>query len=266
MFAAWLALLSSCGNDGPTTTEADGGIRDASIDAPADAPPPNTTHRGLVQAVHFPAANPQLGGGFYEAPSSAPGCRWTFAGPCSMAACEADAGLVAVSAGTLTATFDQTIVTLTPNAMARYATADTLPALPPGTMMTVSAEGSTVAAFSSPALTMPALIEVATPTTTLLLRNQPLSVRWTAVAGSGYINISQNVAGIPYPEGFRTLRCEVDASTGGVDVPVELLEQLEAGTATFTISAMDKYTQDVGGYEVTVRLVALSELLTVPVE
>jgi hypothetical protein len=214
-----------------------------------------------VQGVHIVGGGIPISAGFYDVPTSAQGCTWTYAGSCSLALCDANAGLVAASAGVITFTVGTTSATVTPSGTGTYPSTAPPSPLTPGTTAQVSAAGATVPAFTSGSLTMPAPLQVTSPADGATINTtQPFTFTWAPVAGDAYINLSQDPTSAPYPSGnTRTIRCEVPAQDGMVTIAVELVGQLVAGTnnVTATASALAAETQDVGNYEVTVRLIAL---------
>lgn len=262
-----LLALVGCGNDGATPS--DGRTADEQPpDAPIDAKPPNTTHRGLIQGVRLGASTSPPGIGFYEVPSTAAGCTWTYAGGCSLQSCEQTAGHVAVSAGDITYTVGTASATFMPDGSARYTGTPPAP-LASGTTVTASAAGAAVPAFTTGTLVTPDPITVTAPASdAVIMRVQPLTVSWTPTAGQVYVNISQTQNGGPYPATYaRTIRCDVAASLGTIDLPTELLAGLEAGMqANFVAAAMVTESQDAGDYEVTFRVLVADMLRQLPVE
>jgi hypothetical protein len=277
LWAVLVLTVAACGGGGGSgTTDGGGGGDDdggggsdsAPIpDAPVDAAPPNTAHRGLAQATRIGAAtSATVSIGFYDTPSDAPGCTWTYIGSCSLEACETDAGLVAASAGAVTYTADATPSTYTPTG-ATYMTAG-LANVGEGSSITISAEGDTVPAFTTAALTMPAPLEVSAPVDNGTIdRTQPLTAAWTPVAGNVYFNISQQFNDGPYPSSYaRTIRCEVDAQDGTVDVPTSLLAGLAPGSVNVSVCASATDIVEAGAYEVTGRLLAVDGTRQMTVE
>ncbi len=253
----------ACGDDGGSLRHDAGDSADhdaaVDIDAPVDAKPPNLTHRGLVQLARVGSTNGSISIGFYETPQDAPGCTWTYAGACSLQACEPTSGLVADSAGDVTVTVDGMATTVSPNA-ATYQTAGQPAPLTTGSSVTMTAAGDTVPAFSSPTLIVPAALEVLTPISgTGFDRTQTLTASWTPVAGRAYINVSQTGNSGPYPASYlRTIRCDVDAQLGTVDITPSLLGAFTADVNAYvTVAANVTETQDVGVYEVQSRVLSL---------
>lgn len=272
-WAISLAVLAACGggDDGNTTpNDGGGGGGDSSpaIDAPVDAAPPNTAHRGLAQAARIgDMTNGTISAGFYDVPTDAPGCTWTYDGSCSLQSCETDAGLVAASAGELTFTVDGSATMVSPTGDA-YSPSQ-IANLVDGASVTIAAAGATVPAFTTSALVMPATLTVSAPANNGTIdRTMPLTASWTATSGMVYVNISQTSNGGPYPASYaRTIRCDVDAQAGSVAIPTSLLSGLATGmNANLYVAASAAQTLDAGAYEVTGRLLAIDAVRAMTVE
>lgn len=258
-----------CGDRSSTTPPHDGDLDAGGSDAdPIDAVVPNVTHHGIVQGVHFASGTSQLSAGFYDTPTGAPGCSWTFAGACSIAICPSTAGLVGVSAGAIAITIDQAGTTLAPDASSEYPFQSGRP-LPPGTTVAFAAEGGIVGAFSTRTFVMPAPLVVTAPADAGTIdRTQPLSIAWTATAGRVFVGISQNLLGSPFPATFeRAIRCNLDAAVGAAEIPIVIVEQLAAGEmASVIVAAQDQTSYEVGVHEVNARLLAVEAPLTLSVQ
>ena len=134
-----------------------------------DAKPPNTTHRGLVQAARIGTSS-QLAVGFYHVTDGAAGCTWTFAGGCSLAHCPTGSGLAATSAGAVTYTIGSATQTMSPTATNAYGAANA-PTIATGSAVMASAAGSAdIPAFTSSMLVMPEALTVMAPA-----HNSPIS-------------------------------------------------------------------------------------------
>ncbi len=254
-----LFVMTACGGGGmdmePTS---DATSRDDARGPGVDAPPPNTSHRGLVQVARLDTGT-QISVGFYRVPDGSAGCTWTFLGACSLAVCADDAGLVAASAGTVTFSLDATTKTVTPDADGRYPPASAAAA--PGTSVQASAAGAAdVPSFTSSSLVLPEPLAVSAPANGgVLTRSDPLTVTWTPVPGEAYVTVSQAQIASPFPASHaRTIRCDVSSQTGSLVVPVELLAALQPGIdASITVAAQATERRDAGPYEVQTRLLAL---------
>jgi hypothetical protein len=262
MFVA-LVVCVACGDDGGSSRR-DGGDGDAvhdgaAVDTAIDAKPPNETQRGLVQLARVGASNGSITAGFYSTPQGATGCTWTYAGVCSLHACDMTSGLVADSAGDVTVTVDGTATTVTRNVADYTVTGQPAP-LTMGSTVTMAGSGDTVPAFSSGSLAVPEALTVSGPAGGGTIdRTQTLTATWTPAPGRAYVNISQGPSNGPYPASYlRTIRCDVDAQAGTVDIAPSLLAGLEAGVnVNFTVAANASEVQDVGAWEVTTRVLAL---------
>jgi hypothetical protein len=254
-----LVWLAACGGGGKHTEQADAGDDgNEQFDMAVDAKPPNVTHLGTVQAVRVGAGGTSTLIGFYDVPSTAPGCTWTYAGSCSLQTCATSSGLVADSAGAITLAVGTTQGTSTPTGTTYPGVA--LPALDPGTTFSASAAGSTVPAFNSASIIVPAMLGgVQPPDMTAIMKSQPLDVSWTPVDGRFYVNISQQGIGTPYPAAYaQTLRCTGSTLTGGVTIDPSLLSPFDTSMqATLSIAALASDDVTAGDYDVTVRVLIL---------
>jgi hypothetical protein len=252
-----LLSLAACGGGGNQQMgQTDSGVDDNEpVDMAIDAKPANVTHLGTVQAARIGTGTSTTSIGFYDVPSTAPGCTWTYAGSCSLQTCAASSGLVADSAGAVTLTVGTTPMTSTPNGTTYPGVV--LPALDPGTSVSASAAGGTVPAFTSASLVVPAaLAGVQPPDSTLIMKSQPLTVTWTPVAGSYYVNISQQTIASPYPASFaQTLRCIGSAQLGSVVIDPTLLAGFDTSMqANLYAGALASDDVTAGDYDVTVRV------------
>ncbi len=258
-YAPLVFVIAACGGgDDAPTNPGDGGTNDASPDAPPDARVPITSHRGLVQAVTIANSN-NVAAGFYETPTSAAGCTWTYSGACSLATC-VGSGIVAADAGVITATIGTSMVTLTPT-NAQYN--QTAAPLTPGATIQVSAAGATVPAFTAGPVTMPSTVAVSAPTTgSMMSKASPLTVTWTAGTGNVYVNLSQTTNGGPYPASHaRTIRCTFPSQDGTATVPADIVGGLEAGMAVqLVVAGLDVMTVISGAYEIELRAIALDSV------
>lgn len=260
-----LLMVAACGGDDSSVVRDGGNDTDAHPpDAPVDAPPPITTHRGLVQVVSIAGGNASVTAGFFSTPAGAPGCTWTFDGACSLAVCDVNAGLVAQSAGTLSIAIDGgTPVTVTVDGSNRYAY-QSLGAVPAGALIAVSAPGGSVGAFTATPLAMPTPLAVSAPVANATVdRSQPLVFTWTAAAGGAYLNLSQESdPNSPYPATYRrTVRCDLaSAQTGTATVPASMMSAFAPGMVLATLAGAALDTRVVGEYDVAVRLIAVDSV------
>jgi hypothetical protein len=263
-----MLALAGCSDDGGGTRSDASTVDEARpVDAAVDARPPNTTHRGLVQAVRIGANTSPTSIGFYDVPTTATGCTWMYSGGCSMQNCPAGAGLVAASAGNVTVTVGTTPTTVSPTG-AMYPPATPSP-ITPGTTVQMAAAGATVPAFTSMTLTTPEPLTVTAPAdNAAVMRTEPLTVTWTAGTGDAYVNLSQTQSGGPYPATYvHTIRCDVQASAGTFQIPTDLMGALDGGAqANVVVAGTAGQTQDVGDYEVTTRVIVLDVIRMVSVQ
>jgi len=261
-YAPLVFMIAACGggDDSPSNPRDDGGIIEPSPDAMPDARVPITTHRGLVQAVAIGSTSGQLAAGFYETPTTAAGCTWTYSGPCSLTTC-VGAGITAADAGVITGMIGTNAVTLTPaNATYNQTSAG---ALTPGTAIQVSAAGNTVPAFTAGPVTMPTAVAVTAPTTgSMLSKASALTTTWTAGTGDVYVNLSQMTNGGPYPASHaRTIRCTFPSQDGTATVPADMIGGLESGMSVqLVVGGVDLTTVVSGAYEIELRALAVDSV------
>ncbi|MGE0551705.1 MAG: hypothetical protein AB7O24_16365 [Kofleriaceae bacterium] len=262
--------VGGCGGNGGGGSDPADAALDSALDSMPVIVPPNTTRLGTVQAVHFTSGNSQAQAGFYEEPVDGPGCTWTYAGRCSLAVCDSNAGLIATSAGNIAFTIGSGSVTLVPDELARYTPSAAVPPIPPGTSVSVSSAGAAVGGFGA-ALIMPTPLDVTAPQNNATVdRSQPLAFSWSATQGLAYVNLSQtSVPDAPYPSIYvRTIRCEFPAELGAGNVPSELMSQLEPGTSNLIAYATALVVQAItaGDYAVKVRLLAIDTTMQLSVQ
>lgn len=252
----------------------------------ADCPAPSTCDQGICKCADAgaPDAGPDggitpeyIGDVFIGLGSTIAGATFTHvtASPytcttttlpdpnCTWVHCTGDLGgtptATVESAGVITITGGTKTVTLMPDTMNAYpqffdgATA----AWSAGAMITISAAGGTVPAFSA-TLAAPMPVTLTSPTqdagTFTIDRASPLALAWTG-GTAGQVTIT--IAG-PEPMGATSIdniTCGFPAASGAGSVPVEALMKLSAGStgAALGVAVAEKKIVTAGQYAVTLQ-------------
>jgi hypothetical protein len=266
-----LVLVAACGDDATMTPRDGGGDATAPPDAPA---PPDAAgfprQGGLVSiTLNEPAASVSLNVGFWKTSAAGEGCALNAEGPCSTTICGDASGIMAVSAGDVTATAAASMLLAQPGADAQYGFPSAAAAdFPPGGAVAVVAAGADVPAFSHD-LVMAAPVAVLEPTTALttVRRTEPFVARWTPGEGDVYVYLSNTFAGPVYPITIgTTLRCVVPSSLGELTVPGSLVADLAPGAGSVAVTGIDEARVNLGEIEVQVRTVATNFAIGVTFE
>ena len=178
---------------------------------------------------------------FASAPQAASSaCTRTMMGDCDVTVCSLDAGVVmpapAVSAGTVTVTGTKA-GTLTQVFDGGYANLTAMNKLwDGGEMLSVSASGATVPAFSNQTLMAPGPIALTSPACAAgmcgaLSRSAPLNVTWTSGSATG-TRLTLSSARV----GDRSARIQCNFSATSGTVPAAAMAQLGASDAGYTNS------------------------------
>jgi hypothetical protein len=199
----------------------------------------------------------EISANFVDAPSNQT-CSIQTSGVCKLITCpSAWKGLPRTNAGTITASYGSTHTTLlaeggTANAAGYQPPAPLDPSAPllfqSGSMVTVSAPGADVPAFSA-STTGPSAISVTSPSSTGLAvnRSQDLTVAWT---GSTAGNVIFQIVGSP-PANTPSLECSFSGSTTSGTVPSAALGLLQPGSYIANVFARSRDVVQAGSWYVS---------------
>ncbi len=222
-----LVLVAACGGGGngnPFATDGNGG-------GGADgAPPAHNGGAGVSVYKGSSTSGPVVGTSGYASFDSA-GYECTTSnriGTCYLESCTSSTTITYASAGTLTITGGAQTITLTPDATNKYAPFSAMTDLvQPGQMLTLTAAGATVPAYTA-TLAMPAPLTITSPSKTStplpVSRGADFTLAWSGgTAGNVSVSASSSSTGEPF------VFCEFAASAGTGSIPGPLLAMLPAG-------------------------------------
>jgi hypothetical protein len=201
--------------------------------------------------------------GFLQGASN---CAQRTEGPCTVKVCQADAGTapVAVSAGDVTASGGTGApIVAHASSSASYSAGLPMPASRwhAGDMVTISAAGDTVPAFSV-MLPFPSALAMTTPAAPgnsfpPFDHTMDLAFTWSPTTGSNdaHIVIQQS-----RPDAGVTVACRFDRSAGTGTVPAAAMSDLQPGMAIVVAEAQNAQTVMAGGFAVNVRTASIAML------
>jgi hypothetical protein len=175
-------------------------------------------------------------------------CEVLEAGPCIAFVCPLTEGGASeprtfVDAGTVRVEGGLHVFEATADDRGQYVAGDDLDPFTPGTVLTISATGAAVPAFSGTVATPPSY-EITSPIVgterTVIDRTTDFDLTWTT-GGTGVMHVSMQSE--PWPgeppedQRWRDVQCTAPIEQGSLTVPREVLMMLEAGGQTVSLMA-----------------------------